>query len=201
MENIDRLAIGMGFFGLAFAMIPLGLDLLKDMGVTFNYRAIFLLFLVVFLVMIVFFVLGAIIILRIKKKKASSQKVGKSLKKNEFTLNDFLSEKANHFVALGLFLLITFTIPFGVGFLNKVMAILSAGVSYFVLLDLSFTKNRSYSMSLGIVQAFLDIFLITFPIWVILNLILPITQPTDYIGLVFWIVLILVSGISRIRNA
>jgi|TARA_Y100000310_G_scaffold127024_1_gene126041 hypothetical protein len=63
--------------------------------------------------------------------------------KKHYTLHQFLSDKTNHFVALGIFLLITFSIPFGEGFFNQTIGMLTAGISYFILLDLTFMKTTN----------------------------------------------------------
>ncbi len=124
----------------------------------------------------------------------------KNKSKSSITLKIFLEEKLTNFTALGLFLILTFTIPLTNGNLNKVMAMLSAGISYFILLDLV-NNEENYDLSAQITKSFLEIFVITFPVWVILNLLMPIKNTIpDLLVLGLWIIFIVLPGIIHVSS-
>ena len=106
--------------------------------------------------------------------------------KGKRKINDFLVGYKEDFLALSIFLLITFTLAFNQGSLNKGLGVLSAGISYFLMLEIIFREKGDENLSLILFNTFMIFFTLTFCIWVILNLILPLKQSWDYIIFILW---------------
>lgn len=111
--------------------------------------------------------------------------------KNHTTIKDFLKEHSLNLTALSVFLLVTITLSSHTGALSHPLGVLSAGVSYFLIIDLIRKDTGKESINLGIMKSFIILFAILFWVWVILNLVTPLKQLTDILMLILWLIFIL----------
>lgn len=113
------------------------------------------------------------------------------IKEAKLTIKDFLQENSLNLVALSVFLLVTITLSSHQGALSHPLGILSAGISYFLIIDLIKRDMGKESMNLGIIKSFIIFFAILFCVWVILNLIIPASNWRENIILILWLIFIL----------
>ncbi|MDO8564193.1 MAG: hypothetical protein Q7R87_04240 [Nanoarchaeota archaeon] len=113
------------------------------------------------------------------------------------TLQNYLEKHSYNLVALSVFLLIATTIPFfDKGILNKPFAMLAAGASYCILLDLFYSSGWPESLTLGLFKGFILLFTLFLPVWVILNLIIPLDNAYGAWVMVIWILFIIIPPIK-----
>lgn len=101
-------------------------------------------------------------------------------------INDFLSGYKENFLALSIFLLITFTLAFNKGEFNRPLGVLAAGISYFLMLEVIFKDKGDENPLISLFNMFLIFFTILFCFWVIINLIFPPTNIGDYLIALLW---------------
>ncbi|MEK6932166.1 MAG: hypothetical protein AABW56_00015 [Nanoarchaeota archaeon] len=107
------------------------------------------------------------------------------------TIKEFLEKHLLNLVALSVFLLVTFTLAFNQSILNKSLGVLSAGISYILVIDIISKNSNKENITLGIMNSFIILFATLFCVWVILNLVLPIKIWTDILMLILWLIFIL----------
>jgi len=111
--------------------------------------------------------------------------------KKFISIKDFLNENSLNLVALSVFLLVAITLSSHEGMLSHPLGVLSAGISYFLMIDLIKKDTGRDSINLGIMKSFITLFAILFCIWVILNLVIPFQNNFDIIMLILWLIFIL----------
>ncbi len=123
--------------------------------------------------------------------KSFKQQIHVNKISNTVTIKNFLSNYSLNLVALSVFLLVAITLSSHDGYLSRPLGVLSAGISYFLLLDLVKRDRGNDNFTLGVMKAFLVLFAIVFCIWVILNLIIPLQSIFDIIIFLIWLLFIL----------
>lgn len=114
-------------------------------------------------------------------------------------LKEYLKENQEILLALSIFLLLTFNLVITKGYLNNALGILSASISYILLLVLVDPGNftRSSSFFLGLFLSIMIFFIITFCSWVMLNLI-PTLSGNVTILIILFLILMFIPSIRLI---
>ncbi len=106
--------------------------------------------------------------------------------KNKLSLNDFFKDHQYTLLVLSIFLLITIEFVGKEGYLNNLLALLSASITYFLLIgvDIPINKDKESFPLFGFSIIF-PLFIITFCSWTILNI---VTTLDDGLGKISWII-------------
>jgi hypothetical protein len=89
------------------------------------------------------------------------------------TIESYVGSKEKSFLALGIFLLLTITLASDTNFLSNVLGVLSAGISYFLFLEIISISKNDEVLPLSLMKTFIIFFALLFCVWVILNMLWP----------------------------
>jgi len=109
-------------------------------------------------------------------------------KGDQLTIKHFLKENNLNLVALSVFLLVTITLSSHTGTFSRQLGVLSAGISYFLMIDLIKKETSKEKLTLILMNFFILFFTFVFCIWVIFNLIIPFQGKYDWIILILWLI-------------
>lgn len=126
--------------------------------------------------------------------------VKQGLNVQKHSIEDYFREHQLSFLVLSIFLIITFQLTQQPQqFLSVALASISALISYACLIAVTDSKNKKLSFGAYIIEALLLVFVITFCVWVILNIIIKIPESNVTFGIIIWLVLMLVPGYRYLR--
>ena len=104
------------------------------------------------------------------------------------TIESFVGRKGSSFLALSMFLLITISLfSLSNGYFNNLLALLSAGASYFLMVECLTFDGKRDDFLLILFRSFFMFFIGVFCVWVISNLILPYDGLSDLFMILIWI--------------
>jgi hypothetical protein len=106
--------------------------------------------------------------------KIISKKDMKKEKKN--TLEDYFKKNNYSLIVLSIFLLVTLGLVNGNAYLNNILALLSALMTYFVLIGMNQDKKyKKDSFPLWGFEIVFPVFIVSFCAWVVLNIVITLT--------------------------
>lgn len=102
------------------------------------------------------------------------------------TLEEFFEKHKNTLLVLSIFLLVTITLANSEGYLNYVVSLLSALITYIMLIGINSKNEERDSWQLSAFKIIFPIFISAFAAWIILNIIINLTGSTEKI---VWIII------------
>jgi hypothetical protein len=116
--------------------------------------------------------------IKFKNKKAVIKNM-KEDKVKRVTLEEFFDRHKYTLLVLSIFLIVTITLALNPGKLNNVVALLSALITYVMLIGIHSKDEDRDSWQLVIFKILFPIFISTFAAWIILNIIITLTGSTE----------------------
>lgn len=117
------------------------------------------------------------------------------MKRKKITLEKFFNGHKNTLLVLSIFLLVTISLVGKEGYLNNILALLSALITYSILIGIDSKNIYQDSIPLVIFKIVFPIFMVTFCVWVILNVVITLTGEIQRtVWVIFWFVLMIYPG-------
>ena len=119
----------------------------------------------------------------------------KKVEEEKITLEKLLEKYNYTLLTLGIFLLLTFSIVDSNTILKEVMAILSAVISYLLLVNMVSKHEENDNLLVNIFKSTIALFTTSFCVWVVFNILLKASQ-FNWWMIVLWLVFMIIPGIK-----
>ena len=113
------------------------------------------------------------------------------------TLEEFFKNHSNTLLVLSIFLLVTISLVGKDGYLNNLLALLSALITYSILIGIDVNDKNKDNFPLIFFKIVFPIFITTFCAWVILNVIITLTGEIEkLVWIIVWLVLMIYPSLK-----
>lgn len=117
------------------------------------------------------------------------------------SLEEFFEKNKNILLVLSIFLLVTIELVSNSGYLNNILATLSALISYIMLIGIESQSKEKDSWQLRGFKIILPILVSAFCLWVILNIAITITGEVEkIIWIIIWLILMIIPTIRFFKK-